>query len=323
MLALLSILFSIYQFSAAQYPEPLAYEYRLAVQPSYFSSSENLNNDGQKIPLGNGGKFTNLTTRTSLYYNWLDRVQILAGADFAYSQSTRGNEDRSNLNFSEVFVGSHYFYRKKNILIIPDALLALATSEVDPNGDEVLMSEHAHSLSLGIWSIYEAKKFFPYAYLGTKLMSDDRAWLYLLRLGLRYQLSEFSLFAEISNSAPYKDDKNVLTPQDRWFVTDRVNGGSYKFYSVNPEMIDFSLGSNFLLSEKFKAGVQIGLPISGRRVANGLSIMFNLSMDFGSTSEVRDILKEKKPSKSKTPAKQKQFFEQTEDEDQELFEESK
>ncbi len=320
---LLSLLFSFFQVSYAQLPEPLAYEYHLKIQPNYFSSTENLNNDGQKISLGNGSKFTNLTTRTSIYYSWLNSLQVLAGGDFAYSQSTRGNEDRSNLNFSEVFVGTRYFFERKYISLIPDVLLSLATSAVDPYGDEVLMSEHAHSLNLGLWSLIKLKTFFPYAYVGTKIMSDDRAWFYLLRLGLKYQLSDFSVYADICNTAPFRDDKNVETPQNRWIVTDRTNAGSYKFYSVNPEMIEFTLGSNFVTSETFKTGAQVSLPVRGRRVANGLSFMLSASWDFGSTLEVRDILQDGKKVKPKSQSKQKQFREQTEDEDQNLFEEIK
>lgn len=317
------LLLSLTQPLWAQYPLPLEYEYHLNVEPSYFSSSENLNNDGQKIALANGGKFTNLTTRSMLYYNLSENLQLAAGANFAYSESNLGPEDRSNLNFSEVFAGTRYFISRKNLTFIPDILAGLTASEADPNSDEVLMSEHAHQLKLGIWMVYDTKNIFPYAYVGTQLMSDDRAWLYLLRAGAKYQFAEYSVYAEVSNSAPFKDDVHISTPQNRWQLTDRVNGGSYKFYSVNPELIEFSLGSDFNVSQQFKSGLKISLPVVGRRVASGVTIMVNLSLDFGSTLEVRDILINKKIEKPKANNKSKTFREQTEDEDQELFEEAK
>lgn len=297
----------------------MPYEWQLNIDSSIIKSTENFNNTGNTATLTNGGSFLNLTNKISFVNRRRKDWHIYGGTDINYSQSNLGVEQRTNSKINSFHFGSNFNKVYKKVEFVPIAEATLAFTKVDSSNDETLIGDGASVLKLGTWVKTKYKSFLPYAYAGIDYKTDDLASPYYLILGSAWPLRHSLLFIELNYINNWRGDSYANQPNSRWNLINRVNGGSYYFYSVNPTHTDFAIGTQILWTKDISTTFALNSILEGQRYAKGFQFLFNLNWGFGNSDEVRAVIEPKnKKSKSQPPS---EFREKLEDEDQTLFEE--
>lgn len=316
MFALLSSLF-LSTFCLGDPPQNLPYEWRVYIKSEYENLTENFNATGGATSLITGGSFMHFATKLGAIYRPSKTWSFYSGVRVAYSKSVLGAFERTNSNLTDVFGGVNYHTELKKFELIPTAEVNFSLNQIDLATDDVLLNDGLTNFKLGIWILKDFKRFVPYFYGGIILNNDDYASLYQASIGSKLVFSNWYMFMEVSDNGILKDDGNLATPNVRFDVINRVNAGSYRFYSVNPFHMDVNAGMNYDVSKLFAFGAALNYPFKGERYSKGLSFLFNLTWNFGATDEVRQVIKETIKKKEK---KDNRFKEKLEDEDQRYFE---
>lgn len=260
----------------------------------------------------------NVTSKFNLTYRHNPNWQIYAGADYSYSKSSILNIDRTTGGLPYLRFGARHFIKYRKFDLIPIVDLNIAIRKVDPTGDDVLISDGVSKLTFGAWAQTKWKKFIPYTFFGLTYCTDGFASPFVFRTGISREVGSFSFFGEVAYFGIVIDDEYLKTPNVRLNVVNAVDGGSYKFYSINPERTDVSGGLSYTINSEWKTDFRIDYPFQGARYAQGISGMFGFSWNFGDVDSDREIINN--PGMKKKFKADGKFKDKLEDDDQELFE---
>jgi hypothetical protein len=307
-------------FAQAHPPANFPYEYQISADTSFIQTNSNFSGTGSTYTLPANGQLMNVAAKFDIVYRRRPEWHLYAGADYAYSKSTLGVIERTTGGLPYVRFGTRYFLPGKKFELIPVTEVNIAIRRVEPNGDDVLISDGATKIELGSWALMRLKSFVPYGYLGFIYHMDDFASPVVARLGSALEFSSMSIFGEAIYVSTVIDDKNINNPNGRWNVVNAVDGGSYHFYSVNPTRTAVGTGLSYKISPEWNAEVRVDYPLEGKRTSQGLTSFFKISWNLGETDEVRNTISKPGIKKPKGKDRNKKFKDKLEDEDQDLFE---
>ncbi|OQW49902.1 MAG: hypothetical protein A4S09_11690 [Proteobacteria bacterium SG_bin7] len=315
----LALLFALIpSISQAHPPKDFPYEWQFSADTDFIQTNSNFTTNGSTSELPLNGHLMNATSKFNFTYRQNSKWQIYAGADYSYSKSTTSNIERTTGGLPYIRVGLRHFLKYKKFDLIPIADLNIAIRKVDPYTDDVLISDGVSKFTLGTWMLTKWKKIIPYTFLGFTYCTDDFASPYMVRFGASYDTGSFSFFGEVLYFSTLINDKYLSNPSARLNVINTVDGGSFKFYSINPGHTDISGGISYAINPEWNAEFRIDYPFEGVRYPQSMSGTFRVSWNFGDTDADREILKNPKIKKNfKSEGK---FKDKLEDADQELFE---
>ncbi len=249
------------------------------LEGEYFTSSENLNaTTGERDNLGNGNSFDTFTTKAKFDYslkrNWL----IGGGGEFVYASSstfqplTNETDGKSGTEFNSLNAYTQMQLQTGTFRIVPQLIGTFTVEKINRTTNDVLTGEGTNQVELGSWAMVDIALSEAYAYAGYRYQDDGRAHLLPWKLG-----DQFYIFrtvytrVELGGYLPVKDDKYVNNPGYRNFVVNNVDGGSYRFYSVNPNLIEARVEAGLNVSPEFEVYGGLTHTVSGEAVAYGLS----------------------------------------------------
>jgi hypothetical protein len=207
-----------------------------------------------------------------------------------------------------------------SFIFLPAARIEQSIAKVEnlPNHNgEVMTNEAASNYQFGFWTLMNVWKLRPHLFLGYKIQDDDRANFAVWALGARFNGGRFWIDGEVNGQKVVVDDGakgNFTDELSRKAVIDIANGGSYRYYAVNPEWIEAETSIGLNISPGISVAGGLAHTISGENTAYGLSLFGKLIMDFspdGRSTTQRKSLTDPK----------KQFKPQVEEYDDSLFEE--
>lgn len=274
--------------------KPETFEYqrqgslRLLSEANYFTTEANYASDGGTFTeLQNGRNFKNLQIDVGGQYAFSKRLYLGSALSIANSESYDGSFTRSNSGLTEVKFWAQYIVMVRPLRIIPEVQFWYPFNRVESNTDETLTGEGAMVLQPGSWFIKPFKAFDVFSYLGIKYQDEGRATLLPYRLGLEYNFSRFFVGAGLNGYQTLIDDEDTATPSNKTSITNRVNGMSLKFYSINPSLLeaDAWLGMKFSKTSQLRLG--LSQTLNGENSAEGLTVHAAIYFELMSPKSVR------------------------------------
>ena len=144
---------------------------------------------------------------------------------------------------------------------------------ITPNTDEVVAGDGAYFAEPGLWFIFRPRSQIFYLFYNTRFRYRTNGLSSLLfnAFGgvLKTDLADIGFSADIFFPI-IKDDYSRQANQ-RWSITDRVNGGSYKFFSVDPRAVSFNIWTNWNFFKPSLLTLYLNIDTSGQNYSRGLT----------------------------------------------------
>jgi len=270
------LLLAFHTFAEAP-DSPSGTTYKLDANMSYFSSSVNYKaGGGVTEDLRNGGSFTDIATRVT-YTQDLDRIRrVYGGIVYSATESFDGFVERANGGFNELLAGGQYWVKSFGYKFGPSADFVYPLVRVDRGADDVLLGEGAMKLRLGSWMNWSMGAWQPFGYFGYEYRDEGRSHAVPYNLGIKlrgnsfYALGELRGFERLFSNA---DSENRNSRED---FLQKVNGGSYRFYSLNPSGSEVAAEMGFYLGPVtvYAGGAMV---VNGSSYADGWTVVGGVS----------------------------------------------
>lgn len=236
----------------------------LGAELNFFRTTANYSTEGGNFESLEQGKYYQNLQLTGLgYYNLGRRWRAWAGGTFARATSFDSEFERSKNEFKEMQVGTSYILKWNSFFLTPEVFGTYALSEVDPNTDSVLTGEGAHQLLAGMWIWRSFSNIQLFSALHFQYLTDGRSTRLPYTFGASLKFRSFNLFASLNGLESLTDDEKTI--QQRRNVTDGVNGGSLRYYAVNPSSMEVRTGVHFEVNRTW------GINFGGLKTINGSS----------------------------------------------------
>lgn len=309
-------------------PTPLngkAGHHRLFTELSYFNTTANYDSSGGSFTsLGNGRYYRLIDTHWGGEY-WFGKItSLIAQVNYARAESNDGFFTRTRSQLTEASLGLRYRWLALPVQVIPEFFLTLPFNRVDINGDEVLTGEGTLRAWFAAWFIHDTGAMSFYAQPGLLYQDEGRASLFEYILGSKWQPEGWWLAGEFFGAFIAKKDSKSSTPSERETVTGRVDGGSLKFYAVNPQWMGLRAKVGVPLTPDWEFGFSFAHTFNGENSAHGWTAMANLELSLGATAAaVNEEREEDAPRVLRQPIEEKEFVPEAPAYDSSVFEEPK
>ncbi len=314
---------------------------------SYFSSDQNYDRYGNKVPLYpyycafSDCKFTTETNSIDGKYDMDSALGVWSfggGVDINYSQSRGpdivygGEKDRSNSQFDD----AHFVLQKPIPLqmfrIIPEikgsvAFNPISMSQIPEVGtsyyDDALTSDNCDTLQAGSWIVGNFPHTRLYAYVGYQYRDDQYASLLPWMAGGLFQFHHFIFGGELDGYSNVTQDQYGY---GRETLTDRVDGGSFKYFAANPIESDYRINLGYSITRDLTLTGAWSNTMSGEEIAAGQTFYATIAYSFdtsgNSGGHYNDDLLPHDQKKAKSPRRRgdRQFQPNYEKYDESLFE---
>lgn len=252
------------------------------VRTNYFKSQSNFGSDGSQQSLLGDNYFQNIDVTSSLRWELIEDLGFIGGFNVAASESSDLLTTRKNSTVNRIDVGADYLFWTSSIhdtfatIMYSHALEATAL-----NTDTVSNSDGAAEIQADISTRFNMNGFYPYFQGGLNYRSEGFSTLATYAVGAEFRFSEIGLGASILGKASITDDQYTGTPAIRDTVNTRVNGGSKKYFAVNPNSTDLEVNLNFAASEVMLLKFFGGYTLVGSNSALGYNAGVTLNLAFG------------------------------------------
>ena len=241
--------------------------------------------------LTSGGGTTNLATGN--YYQLLDvklsgryiprnNWSIFASGTVGSAESKNAAITRANSSMSESQIGVDFILFSKFFQVIPEIVAVIPFEKVDPTTDTVLNTEGVMELRSRISIQKDLGTLRAYGWLGFSYRDEGSSYLMPWGAGAQLKWSRIILGGEIFGyeSMTEDTDKNAFA---RSTYTTVADGGSLKFYSYNPSLIDTQVYFTWLVSPQFSIQANGGTTLMGSNMAAGYHVgaLLRYSFDLG------------------------------------------
>ncbi|MCB0384252.1 MAG: hypothetical protein KDD43_02575, partial [Bdellovibrionales bacterium] len=190
-----------------------------------------------------------------------------------------------NSALTDVMLGYQFFWMAKPFKLKPEVFVSYPVKTVEETTDEVVAGEGVPTAKFGLWVQKKWLTLDNYGYLGVNYRAEGRSSLAEYVLGTKKDLEGLEFGAEVRGYESVTDDEFTDTPTKRTAVVNKVNGGSLKFYGINPSLLSANFFVRLQMSDAFSLQGGYGLDLQGKSMAKGTTIFINLVWDMSSTHE--------------------------------------
>ncbi len=258
----------------------------------------NLDLGARWVPLHKIGFFSRL---------WLNNVD-----------SVTNGVTRSNSILGDMQFGFDTLIKFGEYEMIPSIELNIPMNRIDYYTDEALAHEGSQNVKTVLLFRKNYTGYLGYGKLGLDFRDEGRSHLLPWGLGVSWKLNSYDVGVELSGFQSITYDSKSETANVKTDLTDRVNGGSFKFFNVNPHQTDLRTWVNYRLDPDFIFGAGIGTTLFGRNTSSGWNFLARMTYEFD--YGVQTVNRQKKNDPLSPERALKKFKEKTLDGvDQDLF----
>lgn len=264
------------------------YRLDIAIDTQFYKTTANFDSNGEKVNLPFDNTFQIIDVNPQLRWGITQDLGLRLGGNIGSSESVDPTNTRTNSTFNRVDVGADYLLLDfDSFQTILDFEYSHAIEKVEATTDSALNSNGANEVKPTVLLRMDLDSFYPYAYIGGNFRSEGLSTLMTYGAGGEFRFSEMGLGAAIKGFATVKDDEFTNSPTGRDSVTSRVNAGSKKFYSINPNSMATELFLNFAMTNDIKFKVYGGADIIGSNTSQGFhaGAMLTYALDFDGGKE--------------------------------------
>lgn len=291
----------------------------------YMKSDANYKLSGDTQSLVGNNYYQLLDTSLGGRYVWNNYLATYAFVNIGSAESKGVDSTRTNSTLNKAWVGTEMMLDMGLIDLIPEVSILVPFEKVSTNQDVVLNNEGANEFTGKMNVQLDFKSFLMFGYLGFTYRDGGRSYLMPWGANAEYHFSKIGLGAEIFGfqSISGDQDKGATGEVNREILASRVNGGSKKFYSVEPSVVDFNLYVIMDINKSFSMGAGGGLTLAGANYASGYHAGAFLQYSFGGSNAYKPKHKNYRRTRYDSLSTDKQiekFNEDTKDGvDQKLF----
>ena len=296
--------------------------FHLSPNVYFFKTTANYDSSGGSFDdLPNGGSYQNISGNLNLAYDMNSHWRVLGGFRLANATSNDGTFDRTATEFNEITLGFMVTpYYSVGTRVYLELVGTAVLNAFEDTTDEVLTGEGAPNVIVGskVTQMLSLLEFFGSLHL--QYYSDGRSARIPWRLGAIAHFGTFKVIGSLFGYQSVIDDESTDTPTDRTNVTNRVNGGSQRYYAVNPSLLDTQAGVAWQPFPDLQVELGLTKTINGESTAEGLGAYLGVAMYWGgddgdtgrSRKRRRKILRHKPKPEERFETKQELY-------DEELF----
>ena len=253
----------------------------IQLQSEWYQSNANYKELGRFSLLPHQNSFQYVTADPRIKYSpwkWFS-IELFGG--FMYGMSKTFNSSKNIYTvrnipwFTSIGLGLSFhktFQRRLHFTI--DLKGAAPLNRFERLTDDIVTGDGAYYIEPGLWFIYTLSPHFAYLFYNTsfKYRTEKLSALSYHKVGgfiqTRYINSGFST----NMFFPLISDGYTKQPETRWNILKNVNGESYKFYSVNPAALSFTLWMEFKPAKSFGLQVYANLDTYGQFYGKGYTV---------------------------------------------------
>ena len=245
-----------------------------------------------------GGSFEKLqnshyyqTTNFDLGARWnaISNAAFYTQLKMTMAESEDFNIIRTNSGLNELKIGSDFLLTEAYFDIIPEIYFIYPFARVDKSADDVLLGEGAMELTAKLWVQKNWSSIFAYAMGGLTYRDEGRAMLLPYSVGLEWDNSILDIGGEVGGFFRLNNDDETDNRIIRTAVTNKVNGGSLKYYSVNPSLLEAKVWLNMDFSQEFSLRGGLAQTLNGESSAAGMTFFALLTYGFNPNSNPTKI----------------------------------
>lgn len=282
-------------------PQFIYRDWRIYNHYSYYKTSKNFDNESASVDLSDGNEFSYHHNTTSFQYGLFRRFNLLGGVRLSSVRSLTSGFERINSGLSDVILGGDILAIAGAFSLVPSFLVNIPIAKVDPDTDQALLSDGAFELIAKLYASYRWKMTTTYTSLGISTLGDGRGGRGYYHLGVKTKLGKVRLQFEVNGSGTYASDEFTDQSSSRTDVTDRVNGGSFAFYSINPSYTRVAAKFIYKFNNKILAGLGYSADVRGSRTSSGS--MFLASLEFRPSGKTPASVRYETPERAKPPVR--------------------
>lgn len=222
-------------------------------------------------------------------------VQIFSQNFYAMSKTL---DSRRNVLQTSLIGGGFSIYHKYRRAYLGFELKAGVPLNrgVLKNPDEMILGDGTYFAEPGVWLLLRPSRNFYLHYnsaLRFRMMDLSSLWFNRLGSFLKTRHADFGASVD-SFFSIFSDDRFSSQPQTRWELLQRVNGGSFKFRSVNPSALSFTAWIEFKFKPVFTK-LYFNQDTFGKNYAKGFHLGLITTVKWNTKSSV---IKRKRKTKS-------------------------
>jgi hypothetical protein len=253
------------------------------VNGQYFYSEANYDNGGNHSSLTSGNHYQLIDT--SLQTRYMRKDSSFFGAiNIGNAEAKDSVSTRSNSVINWALAGYDFVAYSDAVDLVPEFTIQIPFERVDPSSDSTLTSEGVWQATGRLIAQKNMDWWRLYGWLGLQYRGEGRSYLLPWGVGLHWQLEKVLLGVELFGYQSITDDKdtgNNATVRNAFLNT--VDAGSYKFYSVNPSVVDSQVYLTWLVNREWSLQVNGGTTLAGANMAEGFHVGGFVRMSFDMT----------------------------------------
>jgi hypothetical protein len=298
--------------------------YQFDARVEYFTSNENYKNSGDYESLPGDNSFNYIKFDLGGRYDWSKDFSSYVNLGINKAHSVDPDYERKKTALTDITLGADYHALAWYVNIIPVFEFSYPFDAYDEDSDEVMTNEGVMTVFLGSYFTPQITWLRTYALFGIKYRGGGRSMLMPWAIDLQKRFGRPYLGLRFHGFSSITDDDDNDDPTKRLTHIGQVNGGSEVFGAINPSSIKTLITAGYRFTNSTSMSIGYELPITGKHVARGNTIMLNLTMNIdpdgpsyqGGLTDLNDLDSTKQRSSSESD-----FILKTKDYDEDLFEE--
>lgn len=281
--------------SQSAYSQVITYDnsFELSVSGSYLYSNSNYNGAGAVFDLPSGNQMNDLHSTFA--------GRILVNPDWAFSGGlsvayilTKGSDaQRTNSGISGYHLATDYRFHTQFAELIPSVQVFYPAEKVDEASDSAINSDGSMRVDFLFNVQKKISSTMLFGHLGYAYRDQGRSNLLPWSAGVLWNLNHFELGGRIFGFQSISDDKDTGVEYNRLTFLNKVNAGSYLYYSINPSVVDIEALLNYNLIADSKLVMAAGFTLMGNNYSQNYHVSASLVFGFGDSgpSGVRKKIK--------------------------------
>lgn len=250
----------------------------------YFQTTANYDERGNLEDLNTGSSYDGFFQELKVIYRKNKHLRFHVGMDLNYANSSGSGLDRTNFRLTEVELGTEYRFITNYGRFSSGLEVEASTYSFDNATDEVILAEGTNNAYVYA-SYYKNFSNRIGIYFEGGYQSRDGGRSSFTRYKSEVQLITMPLILAVGveGFSSITDDQDTNVPSMKNNVTNRVNGGSFHFYSVNPSRMDLNTWASYSFTQKVATRIGFKKTLNGTSTSDGQNIYFNFFYSWGSS----------------------------------------
>ncbi len=255
------------------------------VSTDFYSTNENFDSNSSVAGLNSGHSYLLIDIPFGIRYAiaplWSFEAELKASYAQSKSSDVFTGGERTNSEINEARFSTDMLVETNGFDLIPEFEVIFPLKKNSASTDTVMINEGVQQMTgkLHLQTEFGQSDFF--SYIGYQIRDSGRSDLVPWSVGMGWNRQGSLLGFRVFGFQSISDDTDKANPFTREALNNKVNGGSLKFYSVNPSVISTEALWFFKLQKQWQFQFNLGLDLAGQRYSKGLFGGLNLVLDWG------------------------------------------